>query len=61
MYSFVAVVQASVEDHGVQCAVELSVAAAAKTMPSGLSAGGGDRRDARESCEGGFGADASVV
>ena len=55
------VVLASVEDDGVERAVELPVAAAAEPMPSGLSARGGDRRDAGESCEGGFGADASVV
>ena len=32
------VVVAAVEDHGVECAVELAVAAAAEPMPSGLSA-----------------------
>jgi hypothetical protein len=55
------VVLASVEDHGVQGAVELAVAATTEPMPIGLSARGGDRCDAGESCEGGFGADASVV
>ena len=55
------VVLASVKDDGVEGAVELAVAAAAEPMPGGLSARGGDRGDAGESREGGFGADASVV
>ena len=36
-------------------------AAAAESMPDRLAAGGGDRCDAGESCEGGFGADAAWV
>ena len=42
-------------------AVELAVAAAAEPVPDRLAAGGGDRCDAGEPCEGGFGADAAVV
>ena len=55
------VVVAAVEDDGVEGAVELAVAAAAESVSGRLAAGGGDRRDAGESGEGGFGADASVV
>ena len=55
------VVLASVQDDGVQCAVELAVAAAAEAVTGRLAAGGGDRCDAGESCEGGFGADPALV
>ena len=46
------VVSAAVEDDGVECAVELAVAAAAEAVSSRVSAGGGDGRDAGEPGEG---------
>ena len=55
------VVLAAVEDDRVEGAVELAVAAAAEAVSGGLAAGGGDRGDAGESCEGGFGAEPAVV
>src|SRR5207244_4291412 len=55
------VVLATVQDDRVECAVELAVPAAAESMSSRLAAGGGDRRDAGEACEGGLGAEAVSV
>ncbi len=62
MYSLVAgVVLTSVQHHGVQRAVELSVAAAVQPVPLCLAARGGDRRDTGEAGEGGFVADAATM
>ena len=55
------IVLATMQDDGVERAVQLSVAATAEPMPGRLAAGGGDRRDAGEAGEGGFGADASPM
>jgi hypothetical protein len=53
------VVQAAVKRDRVQCAVELTVAAAAEAMSLRLAAGGGDRVDAGETGEAGFRAQAA--
>jgi hypothetical protein len=55
------VVLAAVEHDRVQGAVELAIAAAAEPVPGGLAAGGGDRGDAGEACEAGFGAQSASV
>src|SRR5690348_16928984 len=55
------VVLAPVEDDGVEGAVELTVAASAKPVAYGQTAGGRERSDAGESGEGGLRADAVVV
>jgi len=55
------VVLAAVQRDRVECAVELSVAAAAESVAGCLAAGGRDWCDAGESREGGFGADAAMV
>jgi hypothetical protein len=52
---------AAVEDDGVECAVELAVAAAAESVSDRLAARGGQGRDAGEAGEGGLGADAISV
>ena len=52
---------AAVQDDGVQRTVELAVAAAAEPVPDRLPAGGGERCDAGEACEGGLGADAIAI
>ena len=52
---------AAVEDDRVQGAVELAVAAAAEPMPGRLAAAGGDRCDAGEAGETGFGAEPASV
>jgi hypothetical protein len=54
-------VLAAVEDDRVQCAVELAIPAAAEPVPSRLAARGGDRGNAGEAREGGFGAQPAVV
>jgi len=48
------------EDH-VQRAVEFAVSASVEPVADGLAGGGGDRRCAGKSREGGFGSDAAVV
>jgi hypothetical protein len=55
------VVLGAVEDDGVECAVELAVAAAAEPVPSGLAATGRDRGDAGEAGEAGLRADPAGV
>ena len=53
------VVLAAMQRDRVQRPIELAVAAAAEAVPDGLAAGGGQRRDAGEPGEGGFGAQAA--
>jgi len=55
------VVLAAVEHDRVERTVELAITAAAESVSVRLSAGGGDRCDAGEAGEGGFGADASSM
>jgi hypothetical protein len=55
------IVLTSVQHDRVHGAVQLAIAAAAESMPDGLTARGGDRRDAGKACECGFGANAAWV